>query len=43
MVILSKFAQRSMDVPETLIFFDTGGEIEYLDRANLEWHVIKYI
>ncbi|MGB3863895.1 MAG: hypothetical protein WBE11_16370 [Candidatus Aminicenantaceae bacterium] len=34
MVIPSKFAQRSMDVPETLIFFDTGSKIEYLEPKD---------
>ena len=34
MVIPSKFAQRSMDVPEILIFYDTGSEIEYLEPRD---------
>jgi len=34
MVIPSKFAQRSMDVPETLVFFDTGSEIQYLEPKD---------
>jgi hypothetical protein len=34
MVIPSKFAQRSMDVPEILIFYDTGSEIEYLELKD---------
>ena len=34
MVLPSKFAQRSMDVPETILLFDTGSEIEYLEPQD---------
>jgi hypothetical protein len=36
MVIPSRFATGSMDVPATLMFYDTGKDIEYLEPRDFE-------